>query len=169
MAPLTEEQKARYAAKKRERYASDPEYCERVKEQSRRSGRKRYAEDPDVVAAKACAAKRNRERYHNDPEYQERVKARSRATWRETDLRRKYNLTVEDYDNMYAQQDGMCLICEEAHDKLCVDHDHTTGIVRGLLCGKCNRSLGMLGDDVARIINAAAYLARHALTKVVMS
>lgn len=74
----------------------------------------------------------------------------------------KYGLTVEEYDAILAQQDCKCAICgmsDEEHGKsLVVDHNHVTGEVRGLLCRNCNVGIGALGDDVQRIINAAAYL-----------
>lgn len=57
-------------------------------------------------------------------------------------LRRTYNLTEEQYSNMLLSQNGRCLICKKEKDKLCVDHNHETGEIRGLLCVKCNSNLG---------------------------
>lgn len=62
-------------------------------------------------------------------------------------LIRKYGLAESEYQTMFENQKGLCLICEmpQKHkktDKLCVDHDHITGIVRGLLCNTCNVRLG---------------------------
>lgn len=50
-----------------------------------------------------------------------------------------------------------CMICGKDSD-LCIDHCHTEGIVRGILCGKCNRALGLFADDPLRLIKAASYL-----------
>ncbi|WP_409071688.1 endonuclease VII domain-containing protein [Burkholderia pseudomallei] len=65
---------------------------------------------------------------------------------------------------MIHEQGGVCAICKRAPSGrgiaavLHVDHDHTTGIVRGLLCTRCNRALGAFDDDPQRLIDAAAYL-----------
>lgn len=74
---------------------------------------------------------------------------------------KKYGITLEQYSNMLDAQGGVCAICE-SHDKafahLAVDHCHTTGKVRGLLCNKCNRAIGIFGDDLKRLGRAVAYL-----------
>lgn len=85
---------------------------------------------------------------------------------------RLYNLTEEQYDQMLAAQGGVCAICknpETALDsrtgeprRLAVDHCHTSGRVRGLLCMTCNRMLGASKDDPAVLKAAAAYLAEVA-------
>ena len=72
-----------------------------------------------------------------------------------------YGLSPSDVDALLQQQRGGCAICGAAFgDKLrpCVDHDHGTGHVRGLLCRDCNTGMGILGDDAQRLIAAAAYL-----------
>lgn len=50
-----------------------------------------------------------------------------------------------------------CMICGKDSD-LCIDHCHSVGTVRGILCGKCNRALGLFSDDPLRLIKAASYL-----------
>ncbi len=70
-----------------------------------------------------------------------------------------YNITIEDYDRMAAQQDGRCLICQRK-DKLVIDHDHETGSVRGLLCSACNTGIGLLQDNTEILLAAASYLSR---------
>lgn len=63
---------------------------------------------------------------------------------------------------MYCQQGSKCKICgihqDELIKKLVVDHDHNTGIVRGLLCDKCNRGLGHFDDNINKLLNAIEYL-----------
>jgi hypothetical protein len=82
----------------------------------------------------------------------ERHKA-SVATWfanhpgyqRAYGLKRRYGITVEEYDELLSQQEGRCAICYRiVEETLCVDHNHVTGKIRGLLCTRCNRSLGWL-------------------------
>jgi hypothetical protein len=81
----------------------------------------------------------------------------------------KYGLTVEEYDNLLAKQGSRCAVCGTADPQYrsgpssarwCVDHDHVTGKIRGLLCHPCNRAIGMLADD-AKIIEAALAYVRQ--------
>ncbi len=74
-------------------------------------------------------------------------------------LRTKYGLTPGRYAAMAAAQDHCCAVCGRKSPRgLHVDHNHATGKVRGLLCGNCNRALGLLGDSAVVIRKAAAYL-----------
>lgn len=70
----------------------------------------------------------------------------------------KYNLTQDDYDRMLAEQQGCCAICRTEPPMLVVDHDHVTGVVRGLLCRNCNLGIGLLRDDVDVLSSAVQYL-----------
>lgn len=70
----------------------------------------------------------------------------------------RYGITPEEYDSLLAEQEGRCRICEAERALLHVDHDHETNEVRGLLCGNCNRGLGIFSDDPARLRAAARYL-----------
>lgn len=75
-----------------------------------------------------------------------------------------YGITVADYERMNAEQGGVCAICGQAETNgrsLAVDHCHATGRVRGLLCGTCNRGIGLLKDDADRVMSAAIYLYQH--------
>lgn len=75
-------------------------------------------------------------------------------------------ITLEEYDAMLEAQGGGCAICgatESGHGRtrnLCVDHDHTTGAVRALLCHGCNGGLGHFKDDPDRMLAAIEYLKR---------
>lgn len=84
---------------------------------------------------------------------------------RKHNLKRHYGITPEDYATQLAVQGGACAICgtdnpSDRWDNFAVDHDHETGEVRGLLCGKCNKAIGLLSDDVSRLRSAIAYLQR---------
>ena len=76
-------------------------------------------------------------------------------------LNREYTY-AENYPYMLLQQDNRCLICnitEEAYGrKFCIDHDHKTGLVRGLLCNNCNSGIGFLRDDTNILLSAIKYL-----------
>lgn len=77
-------------------------------------------------------------------------------------LKRKYGMTLEQYDEMLAAQGGVCAICGGPHvgtgGRYHVDHDHDTGKVRGLLCGPCNTGLGQFKDSSLVMEKAMAYL-----------
>jgi hypothetical protein len=78
---------------------------------------------------------------------------------RKAKLKNKYGLTLELYNAMIATQDNKCVICLK-HPKSYfeVDHDHVTGKVRGLLCGDCNRALGLFRDNTESLARAVDYL-----------
>jgi hypothetical protein len=84
------------------------------------------------------------------------------ASWRrETLLKSKFGITCEDYEELLEAQGGVCRICGRKCStgrRLAVDHDHNTGIVRGLLCLHCNVAIGYLEDDPERLRRAAEYL-----------
>lgn len=79
---------------------------------------------------------------------------------------RRYGITVDQWDEMFAAQNGVCAIClrppsgRGPNRFLNVDHCHATGAVRGLLCSLCNVALGRLRDDPAVVRRAAEYLER---------
>lgn len=84
---------------------------------------------------------------------------------RRRSLRQKYGMEPEQYDALLIAQDGRCAICRRfptsensRYGILFVDHDHTTGAVRGLLCDQCNRGIGLLQDNPDIVMAAAAYL-----------
>jgi hypothetical protein len=75
-------------------------------------------------------------------------------------LKYQYGLSLEEFNELAAEQDGRCKICGEAESlgRLHVDHDHLTAKFRGLLCGPCNRALGLMKDNPDRLRRAAQYL-----------
>jgi Autographiviridae endonuclease VII len=77
---------------------------------------------------------------------------------RARNLRRRYNITLEDWKLQHEIQEGKCAICSEEVQNLCVDHCHDTGNIRGLLCQNCNRGLGLLGDNLQRVERAYIYM-----------
>lgn len=74
---------------------------------------------------------------------------------------RTYGLDVEAYEALLVLQGGRCAICgdpEKDDWDLAVDHDHRTGVVRGLLCRRCNVGIGLLRDDAGVLASAADYV-----------
>ena len=82
---------------------------------------------------------------------------------RNHDLLKSFGITLGDYNNMLEYQDGVCAICGDYETdnnakNLAVDHNHQTGKIRGLLCGKCNKMLGLAKDDKTILQSAINYL-----------
>jgi recombination endonuclease VII len=133
--------------------------------------RQRYAEDPVYRAKRKAknnewhAANRDwineerRKRYATDPDYRAKVRAGNRKKRREHNLRRLYGMSLEDYAVKLGRQGGVCAGCKRKFKKsLCVDHCHTTGLLRGLLCKNCNIGIGYLGDNPYVMRNLAGYV-----------
>ena len=90
-----------------------------------------------------------------------RESGRKSISDRRSYLKRTYGISLEQYDEMLAAQGGVCAICgctPRDDISLHVDHDHTTGEIRGLTCFRCNNSLGDLNDDPRRLRRAIEYL-----------
>ena len=76
-------------------------------------------------------------------------------------------MTPEAFGEMFAAQNGVCFGCGKPAEntngnnkRLHIDHDHKTGEIRGLLCIKCNRALGLVGDNIDTLANLIKYLRR---------
>lgn len=92
-------------------------------------------------------------------DYQRTYRERTGYT-RDWELRKKYGITLPEWLAMVDAADGKCEICGDDKETLCVDHDHITGKIRGVLCRRCNRAVGQLGDTADHLKNALAYLIR---------
>lgn len=79
--------------------------------------------------------------------------------------KRKYNITSRDYFVLLGEQDLKCAICSQTlypfDKKTCIDHNHNTNKVRGLLCPRCNLFLGMIKDDIKLLDKAIVYLKKY--------
>jgi hypothetical protein len=71
---------------------------------------------------------------------------------------RRYGLTDQEFAELETTAAGFCAICDETYPSLQIDHDHATGVVRGLLCQRCNSGLGMFQDNERLLLNAISYL-----------
>lgn len=77
----------------------------------------------------------------------------------------EHGITIEQFQKIVEEQEHTCPICKRlfinmSPKNIHVDHDHVTGKIRGVLCVKCNRGIGFLGDNVEIIKNAILYLQR---------
>ena len=101
---------------------------------------------------------------------QQRHRLRHPEKGAEYNAKHKYGITQDEYERLFAEQDGRCAICREAETtkdrtgrvraRLSIDHDHETGRIRGLLCHHCNAALGHAKESEYRLRDMAAYLER---------
>lgn len=97
------------------------------------------------------------------------IKKRRDNYMRNYDLNKSYGISIAEYDELFKKQNGKCAICNKTSSEkgmnrkkhLCVDHCHTTGKVRGLLCDQCNRAIGLLNEDLNVLNKAINYLKEH--------
>lgn len=138
--PKTKESIAAY----NKEYFARPEVKERAKIRNAQY-RKRRAEYKKTERGKEA------EKRWRQSESAKEVKRRST-------LKRRYGLTPEQLVDMFEAQNKECKICLKTIDKYHIDHDHDSGIVRGLLCGPCNMALGLLKDNTETLRSAIEYL-----------
>lgn len=140
-------------------YRNDWTRRDRLKnpEKYRARARRRYRNHRDrILAAVKVYQERNREaicdrkaaRYHSQLPEEKRRKFLATA----------YGITPEIYQEMYAAQGGRCAICCDQHHQLDIDHCHVEHRIRGLLCQRCNKGLGLMRDNPLFLRTAAAYL-----------
>lgn len=97
--------------------------------------------------------------------YMREYRKRRPRNVRDTELKKQYGITLNDWEAMHAAQGGVCAVCKSCeyekssrYANLAVDHCHATGKVRGLLCNACNRAIGFLRDDPKTARALADYL-----------
>lgn len=81
-------------------------------------------------------------------------------------LKYNYGITLEEYEVLYNRTNGRCYICSKSPELkecgnrnwLCLDHDHDTNEIRGLLCGQCNSALGLFYDNTEYLARAMSYI-----------
>lgn len=147
----------------RRAYHARPEVKERERVTHKRSRDKRKAQkrEYDKTYRAANIEKRqalNRRYYaENKVSFNEKV--------RRCSIKYRFGITEWTYNNMCDWQGFTCAICREMEPtvagkmmRLAIDHDHSSGVVRGLLCGNCNKAIGQLNDSPERLEAAAHYL-----------
>ncbi len=96
--------------------------------------------------------------------YRKTLKTRTGDGLRDYNLKKMYNISLTDYNQMVTNQNNKCNICNKINEsgpwnnKLVVDHCHKTGKIRALLCDKCNKGLGQFNDNVEVMKKAILYL-----------
>jgi hypothetical protein len=148
------------------------ELSEDKKEEHRSRARKRYATRNEVKkeADRNAWKKEYKAKKESDPKLKEKqAKYRENAKgkgWQRTHyLKKTYGMTVKEYDAMFIAQGNACAICKSVNPSAKVgwhiDHDHSTGKVRGILCRFCNIMLGNARDNAELMLLAVSYLKLH--------
>lgn len=123
----------------------DKQYREKNKQKMKERDQKYYLANKETIKL------RSKEYY-----------LRTKASYRTTHLKRQYQITDRDWEILYIEQQGCCTICGVHQDllyrKLDTDHCHLSGKVRGLLCYKCNKAIGLFNDDITLLEKAKVYL-----------
>ncbi len=85
---------------------------------------------------------------------------------REKRIKKWFSLSLNDYETILKYQEGVCAICKHPPRKtrLAIDHDHKTGLIRGLLCPFCNRAVGLFKDDMVRFNNTVIFMQQNPAT-----
>ena len=131
---------------------------------------------------KPCDTKRKQAWVKANPKRNKEHMARGRANYRKntcpkkltalvkkhshTKKLKRFGITQADFDMLLVKCENACSICKRPISKLglrglAIDHNHTTGKVRGLLCGDCNTGLGLLKDNITILKNSINYLEKH--------
>ena len=112
--------------------------------------RDRTRSDGYRYRCKLCENENQKSKYNPNQRRKYNHSETGYKSWRECNLKKFYGITLEDYNRMFAEQNGCCAMCgrhqSEFKRRLAVDHDHKTSKVRGLLCTGCNVKLGVLED-----------------------
>ena len=141
------------------KYRSGPKYKARLE-------KRRLAA---IEWRKTDAYKIKHQAYYSSPKTQERIRLHKLDPdfGKNTILKHKYNITIEQYRNMVKEQNNLCAICGKAEIRkhkhgnvlpLEVDHNHITNQVRALLCSKCNLMLGHSEEDVSKLLKTIEYI-----------
>jgi hypothetical protein len=146
--------------RKRQEYAR--QYYLKHKEKFQKRSAEYYSKHKDEYKIKFQDY--NRAYYRKNKERINRNRKRDKSYMSNFHLRRKYGMSEHDYIEMFRLQTGCCAICgKEAlkyKRKLAVDHNHTTGKIRGLLCVKCNGGLGCFEENPVLFDKAKEYLSK---------
>lgn len=134
------------------RYWCNPCYAKRQKTY--------YQNDPNGAAKRLANKKRLQRSWDKSRREEERRKSYARA------LKKRYGISSADFYSMLDRQDNKCFICfDHLHpvggrgfNQVHIDHCHATGMVRSILCGHCNRMLGMAKENAATLRRAADYI-----------
>ena len=147
----------------------DKAYAEANRERiNARSDAWRLANPDKVREAQRAYKKRNAEKIAEQKrEWRKKNPEKHRAANQRWQMNRRMKRC--DFDALMQEQGGRCAICgtEKAFSgggdnrRMAIDHCHASGAVRGLLCGNCNRALGLVKDSVETLRNAIAYLEKH--------
>jgi len=130
---------------------------------------KKWMKEYSKIYNQSNKAKRSRKKYKQSPEGKKAIKRynqspKGREMQRKWYLKHKYGITLEQKNKIYEKQNGKCLICKIKmlnKNDIHIDHNHKTGKIRGLLCGNCNRGIGLFKENPKILLNAIKYIKKE--------
>lgn len=156
--------KEKLEQKRKTDYEANPEKVEKA----RKKALEYYYTHREECIAKTHARRRKFRQTPEGKEQMRRERIKRKRYHRDCILRSKYGITLEEYEELAAYQDHVCAICKKpdthmnrwghTNNNLSIDHCHKTGKIRGLLCKRCNTSIGKFEDSPDLLRNAAKYL-----------
>ena len=122
--------------------------------------REKYANDPEQRRKECARAERYRLTHKEEIAERERLHRKQHPeVWKKKHIQYTYGLSWDEYQAILARQGGVCAMCKtKSKRRLCVDHCHKTGMVRGILCDPCNLTIGLCRDSTKITRAATAYL-----------
>lgn len=139
-------------------------YNTNYKRQWRKRNLEKYRRDARIRATKIREAnydEYNRKQRAWRKTWDAKMRLKDKERQRRGQLLRQYGISVEDFEQLLENQNGLCAICRTdnwgAHGPV-VDHNHATDKVRGILCNKCNLGIGHLNDSISSLERAIEYL-----------
>ncbi len=133
-------------------------YTYRCKSCRNRASKTWRLANQDKVKTLNLKHRETRKEYYNSPE--------TKLKYRKAYIERTFKISYSFYEKLLDSQKGVCSICSKPETSsknkyLSVDHDHSTGKIRGLLCNSCNRALGYFYDNIKIMKNAIKYLKNY--------
>lgn len=119
-------------------------------------------------SCKSCR-KSSFSKYHSDnlesrKEYQQKWRDSNKEKIKESFIKYRYKVTIEEVNSIFENQGMCCAICgtdTPTKKGWCIDHCHNTGLVRGVLCSKCNTAIGLLDENIDTMTSAIEYIIKH--------
>ena len=109
-----------------------------------------------------CCVEKTVDNFYKNKRYSDGFMGWCKECMKEYARFRVLGVTPDEYNKMFEDQEGLCWICGTHNDvlsqSLCVDHNHETGSIRGLLCAKCNRGIGFFDENPELLRAAISYL-----------
>ena len=137
--------------------------CTKCKEIKPENDFHKYSRSKDGLQyyCKSCVRQRQQDNKEELSRYRKEWGRKNKNRTRDYALQNKFGISLIEYEQLSFNQNDVCAICKEECNRgnnLVVDHNHSTGEVRGLLCHRCNTAIGLMRDNIDFLKSAIEYL-----------